>query len=84
MPKITLLDTRTVEFNGTKDLERLIRNHRKQLEHFSQIMDQPHAVPHIQAISHNLVHLTREYETIKSKRNRRSAKIHILPGGKKD
>ena len=80
MPKITLLRTQTIEFNGVKDLERLIQRHRDQLGQVTMNLDKPYAIPLIQAIAYNLVHLTRELE----RRNGRRAELRVLRGGKDD
>ena len=78
MPQITLLQTKTIEFSGTKDLTRLIEKHREQLGRATMLLDKPYAIPMIQAIAYNLVHLTRELE----RRNGRRAELRVLHGGK--
>ena len=78
MPKITLLKTQTIEFNDAKDLQRLIQKHRDELGKVTMNLDKPNAIPLIQAIAYNLVHLTRELE----RRNGRRAELRVLRGGK--
>ena len=80
MPKITLLRPHPVEFKDVDDLKLLIQKHKEQLGKTTMRLDQPDAIPTIQAIAYNLVHLTRELE----RRNGKRADLHVLHGGKKD
>ncbi len=78
MPKITLLRTRTIEFRDVSHLKELIEYHRQELGRAIMSLEKPGAIPMIQAISYNLVHLTRELE----RRNGKRAQLHVLDGGK--
>lgn len=80
MPKITLLKPHTIEFKDAGDIENLIQKHKEQLGKTTMRLEKPDAIPTIQAIAYNLVHLARELE----RRNGKRAELRVLNGGKKD
>ena len=80
MPKITLLQIKTIEYRDIAGLKSLIAKHKEQLGKHIMRLDAPGTIAIIQAIAYNLIHLTRELE----RRGGKRADLHILPGGKKD
>lgn len=79
MPEITLLHPKTVEFKNVAGLEHLIQYHKEELGKAIMSLHKPKSISVIQAISFNLVRLTRELE----KRNGKRAQLHVIHGDKK-
>lgn len=80
MPKVTLLHTRGHHYNNADDLDRLIKRHKDLLGEQADKTDKPGTDAAINAIGYNLVLLMRERNRYK----RKSAKLLVLDGGKKD
>lgn len=80
MPKITLLQLRTINYNTPADLDRLIQTHRDDLGKQIEKLDDPKTPAAFNAIAYNLVFLMRERQKFKRQR----AKLLVLDGGKKD
>jgi len=80
MPKITLLQLKTVNYTDAADLDRLIRTHKDELSKKIALLDDPKTPAAFNAIAYNLIFLMRERQKFK----RQKAKLLVLDGGKKD
>ena len=80
MPKITLLQLKTVSYTDAADLDRLIETHRVELGKKADALDDPKTPAAFNAIAYNMVFLMRERQKFK----RQKAKLLVLDGGKKD
>lgn len=78
---ITLLKIENIPIKGVEHLEKLLTYHKDQLSLMVRKLDDPRAMPTIQAIAHNIVRLTREIDERKKKR---SPRLVVFPGGKRD
>ncbi len=79
MAKIVLFQIKTVEYQDVSHLKLLISRHKEQLGKYSTQLDAPGALAIIQAISYNLIHLTRELEQLGGNRY----DFHFSSGEKK-
>ncbi len=79
MPKITLLQIKTVDYRDVDHLKLLISHHKELLGKHIMRLDSPGTIAIIQAISYNLIHLTRELERMGGIR----ADFHFSAGEKK-
>jgi len=77
MPKITLLQIKTIEYRDADHLKLLISRHKEYLKKHTTDLDVPGTIAIIQAVAYNLIHLTRELEHQGGK----YADLHVLPGG---
>ena len=80
MPRITLLQMKTVEYGTVGGIDRLIKTHKDDLAVKIANLDDPKASAAFSAIAFNIVHLMRERDKFK----RQKTKLLVLPGGKKD
>jgi len=80
MPKISLLKTRTVEYENDDDLKKLIHRMKCELNAKIDMLDHPATDAAINAISFNLVRLMRERERYKKE----PTSLVVLDGGKKN
>ena len=76
--KLPLLQVRFVEIRDEDHIKRLVRKHKDQLGAVAENLDDQAAIAKIQAISYNIVHLTRELERIRLRR----ANIRVVPDKK--
>ena len=79
MPKITLLQVKTVEYKDVDQLKSLIVKHKENLGRNIMRLDAPGTIAIIQAIAYNLIHLTRELERMGGTR----ANFHFSPDNTK-
>jgi hypothetical protein len=79
MSKITLLQIKTIEYTDVNHLKLLISKHKEQLGKCIMRLDSPGTIAIIQAISYNLIHLTRDLERMGGI----SADFHFSAGEKK-
>ena len=79
MAKITLLQIKTIEYKDVDHLKLLISRHKEQLGKYIMRLDSPGTIAIIQAISYNLIHLTRELEQLGGNRH----DFHFSAGEKK-
>jgi len=77
MPKITLFQVKTIEYKDVDHLKLLIFRHKEYLKKHTMDLDAPGTIAIIQAISYNLIHLTRELEC----RGGKHADLYALSGG---
>ncbi len=62
MPKITLLQPKTIKYRDANHLKSLIIKHKEELGKNATRLDSPGTIAIIQAIAYNLIYLTRELE----------------------
>ena len=79
MPKITLLQIKTVDYRDVDHLKLLISHHKELLGKHIVKLDALGTIAIIQAIAYNLIHLTRELERIGGN----SHDFHFSSGEKK-
>ena len=79
MSKITLLQIKTIDYRDVDHLKLLISHHKELLGKHIMRLDAPGTIAIIQAISYNLIHLTRELE----RRGGIRADFHFSAGEKK-
>lgn len=78
MPDITLLKLKKVKYTTSEDLKKLIRYHNEMLTKVRDDLDSPETLAMLNAISYNLMHLSRRLEGSKKKK----AKLYSFPGAK--
>ncbi len=69
MAKITLLQIKTIDYRDVDHLKLLISHHKELLGKNIRRLDVPGTIAIIQAISYNLIHLTRELEQLGENRH---------------